>query len=275
MGKSPARGRRPSEPPATTALHPCRASATRVAVPGGWLVLPLVAGPHRRRVDDASRPVQVVASIGLWPAGLAVLVATLVPTTVSLTALRVAAPAARRSRPWPRWWRTGRRPTTVVGPGGRPGGRARRPRARDGRGVRGRFVLRRRATPAAARRPVALLAGPRSSWLGGGGRRRRRRSPAAGGPAVGRRRCGAWPWGSRWRSSGVRSLHTLARRWLVFVPNGVVVHDPLALARPDPAAPGRRARPSGPRRRTPRRWTSPAGALGPGARGHGSPSPRR
>jgi hypothetical protein len=29
-----------------------------------------------------------------------------------------------------------------------------------------------------------------------------------------------------------RSLHTLARRWLVFVPNGVVVHDPLALAEP-------------------------------------------
>ncbi len=27
-------------------------------------------------------------------------------------------------------------------------------------------------------------------------------------------------------------LHTLARRWLVFVPNGVVVHDPLALAEP-------------------------------------------
>jgi hypothetical protein len=30
----------------------------------------------------------------------------------------------------------------------------------------------------------------------------------------------------------LRSLHTLARRWLVFVPNGVVVHDPLALAEP-------------------------------------------
>ena len=30
----------------------------------------------------------------------------------------------------------------------------------------------------------------------------------------------------------VRSMHTLARRWLVFVPNGVVVHDPLALAEP-------------------------------------------
>jgi hypothetical protein len=27
-------------------------------------------------------------------------------------------------------------------------------------------------------------------------------------------------------------LHTLARRWLVFVPNGVVVHDPLTLVDP-------------------------------------------
>src|SRR5690606_42064115 len=31
---------------------------------------------------------------------------------------------------------------------------------------------------------------------------------------------------------GVRSLHTLARRWLVFVPAGMVIHDPLALVDP-------------------------------------------
>ena len=30
----------------------------------------------------------------------------------------------------------------------------------------------------------------------------------------------------------VRSMHTLARRWLVFVPNGLVVHDPLVLVEP-------------------------------------------
>jgi len=31
---------------------------------------------------------------------------------------------------------------------------------------------------------------------------------------------------------GARVLHGLSRRWLVFVPNGVVVHDPLTLADP-------------------------------------------
>jgi hypothetical protein len=34
---------------------------------------------------------------------------------------------------------------------------------------------------------------------------------------------------ARW---GMRALHTLSLRWLVFVPTGVVVHDPLALVDP-------------------------------------------
>src|ERR671910_3701081 len=60
-----------------------------------WLVLPLVSGPALgEALNGASRPVQAVASVGLWVGWAAVLVATLVPTTVSLTALRVAAPAA-------------------------------------------------------------------------------------------------------------------------------------------------------------------------------------
>ena len=94
-----------------------------------WLVLPLVAGPaFGDALDDASRPVQLVAGLGLWGGWAAVLVATLVPATVTLTALRVAAPAAvaaavaatvagglRRPtrwrwgrRWWPRWRRSGR-----------------------------------------------------------------------------------------------------------------------------------------------------------------------
>ncbi|HET6663326.1 MAG TPA: hypothetical protein VFG94_03675, partial [Acidimicrobiales bacterium] len=60
-----------------------------------WLVQPLVLGPTLGDAfDDASRPVQLVASVGLWVGWAVVLVATLVPTTVSLTALRVAAPVA-------------------------------------------------------------------------------------------------------------------------------------------------------------------------------------
>src|ERR671910_1895798 len=60
-----------------------------------WLLLPLVSGPALGdALNGTSRPVQVVASVGLWVGWAAVLVATLVPTTVSLTALRVVAPAA-------------------------------------------------------------------------------------------------------------------------------------------------------------------------------------
>ena len=60
-----------------------------------WLLLPLVAGPALgAALDGTSRAVQLVASIGVWAGWAAVLVATLVPTTVSLTALRVAAPSA-------------------------------------------------------------------------------------------------------------------------------------------------------------------------------------
>src|SRR5215207_8448795 len=60
-----------------------------------WLLLPLVAGPALGdALNGTSRPVQVVSSVGLWVGWAAVVVATLVPTTVSLTALRVVAPAA-------------------------------------------------------------------------------------------------------------------------------------------------------------------------------------
>src|SRR5690606_1618097 len=58
-------------------------------------VHPLLLGPALGdALDDAGRGVQAVASVGAWLVWLAVLVATLVPTTVSLTALRLAAPGA-------------------------------------------------------------------------------------------------------------------------------------------------------------------------------------
>ncbi len=60
-----------------------------------WAVLPLVAGPtFAAALDDASRPVQLTASIGLWVGWAAGLLLTLVPAPVTLTLLRVIAPAA-------------------------------------------------------------------------------------------------------------------------------------------------------------------------------------
>jgi hypothetical protein len=195
-----------------------------------WLVLPLLAGPALGdALTDASRPVQLVASVGSWAAWLAVLIATLVPTTISLTALRLAAPSA------------------VVASGA----------ALVATGVTIAAAIGLAATLCAAlaalapetaevfvdgssygneRRlplkvPASLLAGPAElAWLA-----------VAAGVCAGPLLLAARQWALgvvalaigallvRW---GVRALHTLARRWLVFVPAGVVVHDPLTLVDP-------------------------------------------
>jgi hypothetical protein len=195
-----------------------------------WLVLPVVLGPALGyALDDASRPVRVVASIGLWLGWAAVLVATLVPTTVSLTALRVAAPAAVVAAV-AAVVADGASAATVVGLVGAllaalaafwPGtGEA---------FVAGSSYGDERRMP--LRVPGPLLAGPLVLvW-----------AAAATGVAAGPLLLAARQWiaGAAVLAVGlpvavvaIRSLHTLARRWLVFVPNGVVVHDPLALAEP-------------------------------------------
>ena len=82
------------------------------------------------------------------------------------------------------------------------------------------------------RPPGPLLAGPLPlAWAAGGG--------------AGRwRACCCWPPGSGWSAAPLlvvgapvavvlaRSLHSLSRRWVVFVPAGVVLHDPSTLADP-------------------------------------------
>jgi hypothetical protein len=62
-------------------------------VRGVWATLPFTTGPALgTALAEASRPIQVVAEVGLWTGWAAGLVATLVPTTVSLTVLRLLAP---------------------------------------------------------------------------------------------------------------------------------------------------------------------------------------
>jgi hypothetical protein len=195
-----------------------------------WLALPVLMGPALGdALDDASRPVQVVASTGLWLGWAAVLVATLVPTTVSLTGLRVAAPAAVVAA-LAAVVSEGGSAATVVGLAGAlvaalavfwPGtGEA---------FVAGSSYGDERRMP--LRVPGPLLAGPLVLvWVA-----------AAAGVAAGPLLLAAGQWiagvavlavGFPVAAAAIRSLHTLARRWLVFVPNGVVVHDPLALAEP-------------------------------------------
>jgi hypothetical protein len=200
------------------------------AVRATWLVLALAAGPaFADALAGTSRPVQVVASVGLWAGWAAVLAAALVPRASSLTVVRAAAPAALVATV----------AAAVHGPSG---------------GDDAVAVAAAIATVAAAwaapttdafvdgssygnerrfglRTPVALLLGPVPvAWL-----------LAVALPAVAALLLAAQRWvlggtGAIAAVAGVRlgvpALHRLSRRWLVLVPAGLVVHDHVAL--PDP-----------------------------------------
>lgn len=189
-----------------------------------WAVLPLVAGPALAGALDGRDPtVRTTASIGLWAVWAIVLVATLVPHPIALTVVRVAAPAgaaasaaaALDGHGWAAllWWlvvvAVAFLPETgadfVNGPA--------YPNER-------RFLLR---------PPGALLLGPIPlAWA---------IVVAAPTTALLLLASRQWLLGALAVVIGLpiaallgRSLHKLSRRWLVFVPAGVVVHDDLALA---------------------------------------------
>ncbi len=196
-----------------------------------WLVVPLILGPVLAdALADRSAAVQWVTSVLAWGTWLAVLVALLVPRASSLTAVRLGVPAALVVAAW------------AAGPGRSDAEVALAVAAVVGTalatalclapavgdafvtgsayGSERRFALR--CPPALAALAVvtwaAVLAGVLTGplllaarqWVVGG------LALVAGVAVV---------------VGGVRSLHQLARRWLVFVPSGVVVHDPVA--RPD------------------------------------------
>ncbi|HEY8544671.1 MAG TPA: hypothetical protein VIL36_06475 [Acidimicrobiales bacterium] len=205
-------------------------------VRGTWLLLPLLAGPVLAgALDDTARATQVVASLGLWVGWLAGLLATLVPRTVTLTVLRILAPAAVAAVAWA-VVDAGTGPDTTDA-GWRVAGLAAVLVAAvvaffpetgrlfvDGSsyGDEQRFPLR---------VPAPLLAGPVPlAWLA-----------VAGGVAAGPLLLAAEAWvpGALALAAGLpaawwgaRALHVLARRWVVLVPAGMVLHDQLALADP-------------------------------------------
>jgi hypothetical protein len=195
-----------------------------------WLVLPPLAGPALGdALDDVSAPVQLTAAVLLWGGWTATLVATLVPRASSLTALRIAVPAAAAA-------------VVVAAVHGPRGGDDAVALAAavlalaagwagvtadafvDGSsyGDERRFVLR---------APVSLLVGAAPvAWL-----------LAVLAPVVGALLLAARAWvpgallllvGAAGVRLGVPAIHTLSRRWLVLVPAGLVVHDHVAL--PDP-----------------------------------------
>ena len=195
-----------------------------------WLALPLVAGPALSdALAEASRPVQLVAGIGIWGAWAAALVATLVPTTVSLTALRLAAPSAVAAT-LVALVTDGAHAATVAGLAGAlvVALVALAPETAEAF-VDGSSYGDERRLP--LRTPAGLLLGPvELAW-----------AAVAVGVAAGPLLLAARQWvtgavalalGAVAAVWGVRVLHTLARRWLVFVPTGIVLHDPLILLDP-------------------------------------------
>lgn len=192
-----------------------------------WAVLPFTAGPVLAdALDPRSRAVQLVASISLWGVWGAVLVATLVPHPVSLTAVRCATPA---------------------------GVAVALAAALDGHGsplavsttalAMGLAFLPETGTlfvngPAYPNERRFLLRAPAPLLLGMLGVVW---ALALAGPVVGLLLLAARQWvagglvvaaGAPLATVLLRAVHGLSRRWLVFVPAGVVLHDPIALADP-------------------------------------------
>jgi hypothetical protein len=195
-----------------------------------WVVLAALAGPVAGdALDGRSTPVvAVVAAIG-WVGWGAALVALLVPRTASLTAVRVLVPAGLAGA------------VAAAALGDHLGGLdlaavvvaavacalVLSPWTAD-RFVDGSSYGPERRIPLRTPAPLALVAVLTWAVVVAG---------AVAGPlllAAGRWALGgvATVVGGALVVAGVRSLHLLARRWLVLVPTGMVLHDPLTMPEP-------------------------------------------
>ncbi|HEX9969790.1 MAG TPA: hypothetical protein VGB03_06595 [Acidimicrobiales bacterium] len=199
------------------------AIALRVA----WAVLPFTVGSAAGDLlDGRSAAVRLAAAVVLWAGWATTLVAVLVPHPVSLTAVRVAAPAAM-----------------AVAVAAAVDGSVSAPGLLGGVVVValafvadiGELFVNGPAYPNERRYPLrppgpVLLGTVELAW-----------ALAVGGPVVGvllvaasRPVAGFAVLASALPVSYVllRALHGLSRRWVVFVPAGLVLHDTLSLADP-------------------------------------------
>lgn len=196
-------------------------------VRGLWAGLPFTTGPAlAAALDGASRPVQLVASTLLWLGWAVGMVAAFAPHPLALTALRVVAPAAvvaalaaaLADHPsalavvWAAvacaWAFAPAIGAACVNGPAYPNER--------------RFLLR---------PPGPLLAGPLPlAW-----------ALSVAGIAAGPLLLAAEQWVlgglllvMGWPLAGLllKSIHNLSRRWAVFVPAGIVLHDPVVLFDP-------------------------------------------
>jgi hypothetical protein len=195
-----------------------------------WALLPLAMGPALgEALDSHSRAVALTGAALAWGIWAAVLVAVIIPRTASLTALRTTAPAALAVANWSAIAgdRTGAdllavtwAAITVVAAfspitgdtfvnGSSYGDERRMPLRVPGALLLGPLPLTWIAAVAAPIGVPLLLAA--EGWIAAGV------LAALGGPAA---------------VVAVRALHGLSRRWVVFVPAGLVLHDLHALVDP-------------------------------------------
>jgi hypothetical protein len=195
-----------------------------------WLVLPVLAGPAiADALADRGRAVQVVASAMAWIGWGGVLAASLVLRTVTLTVVRTLAPGAVLLCAWAAvasdelgWGIAGVVAAVLATVA------AFSPATADAFVDGSSYGDERRV---ALRVPVAMAVGPVPiAW-----------TLAAAGLVAGPLLLAAEQWvagavalvvGIPVLVAVVLRLHVLSRRWLVFVPAGVVVHDPIAMAEP-------------------------------------------
>lgn len=193
-----------------------------------WVALPFTAGPALAdALDAASRPVQLVASLGLWAGWAVGVAASAVALPVALTALRMLAPAAVAATA-----------AAAVGGAGGAGlavGWATVTAAWVFAPTFGALCVNGPAYPNERRyllrAPAPLMFGPLGLAWG----------LAVAGVAAGPLLLAARQWvlGAVLTTAGppvawllVRGMHDLSRRWIVFVPAGIVVHDPLTVVDP-------------------------------------------
>lgn len=180
-------------------------------------------------LDSTSTPVQLVAAVLLWLLWGGGVVAVLVPRVPSLTLLRIGAPAALAAAVWAVVREPGALTIVSVGWCALTAGLVLvvptiADRLVDGSsyGPERRMCLR---------IPAPLLLGPvELAW-----------AAVVCGVVSGPLLLAAKQWvpgvvcalvGAGLAAVGLRSLHQLSRRWVVFVPAGFVVHDPVAMLDP-------------------------------------------
>jgi hypothetical protein len=201
------------------------------ALRAAWVALPFSAGAaFGAALHPHSEPVRLTAAVLLWAGWAVVLVGTLAPWPVGLTTLRVVAPVAAVA-------------AVAAAVTNRPSTLASLVAVVTTLGAvvlaitpaAGQLYVNGSAYPNERRFPLAvpgpLLLGPLEvAW-----------AVTVGAPTAGLLLLAARAWvpgaivlvvGGPAAAVLARSLHGLSRRWVVFVPAGLVLHDPLTLADP-------------------------------------------